>query len=48
MWWNFMSSSKGRIQRAKQDWSEGRYALVAGDVSRADPVAGRSLSVMKG
>ena len=25
---NFVSSSKQRIERAKQDWSEGRFALV--------------------
>src|SRR4051812_36064432 len=27
IWWNFVSSSKERIERAKQDWSEGRFPL---------------------
>jgi len=33
MSWNFVSSSNQRIERAKQDWSEGRFALVPGDES---------------
>jgi len=28
MWWNFVSSSKDRIERAKNDWSQGRFAAV--------------------
>ena len=28
IWWNFVSSSKERIEQAKQDWSEGRFAPV--------------------
>lgn len=31
MWWNFVSSSKDRIEQAKADWREGRFAKVAGD-----------------
>jgi redox-sensitive bicupin YhaK (pirin superfamily) len=31
MWWNFVSSSKERIERAKRDWKEGRFAKVVGD-----------------
>jgi redox-sensitive bicupin YhaK (pirin superfamily) len=31
LWWNFVSSSKERIERAKRDWSEGRFALVPGE-----------------
>jgi redox-sensitive bicupin YhaK (pirin superfamily) len=28
IWWNFVSSSKERIEQAKEDWREGRFALV--------------------
>jgi redox-sensitive bicupin YhaK (pirin superfamily) len=31
IWWNFVSSSKERIEQAKQEWREGRFAKVAGD-----------------
>ena len=31
IWWNFVSSSKDRIRAAKEDWKQGRYALVPGD-----------------
>lgn len=31
MWWNFVSSSKDRIERAKRDWSQGRFAAVPGE-----------------
>ena len=31
IWWNFVSSSKERIERAKRDWSEGRIGKVPGD-----------------
>jgi redox-sensitive bicupin YhaK (pirin superfamily) len=29
--WNFVSSSKSRIDQAKRDWKEGRFAKVPGD-----------------
>ncbi len=29
--WNFVSSSTARIERAKQDWREGRFPKVPGD-----------------
>jgi redox-sensitive bicupin YhaK (pirin superfamily) len=29
--WNFVSSSEARIERAKRDWREGRFAKVPGD-----------------
>ena len=32
MWWNFVSSSKERIELAKQDWLEGRFGQVPGEV----------------
>jgi hypothetical protein len=28
IWWNFVSSSKVRIEQAKADWKEGRFAPV--------------------
>jgi hypothetical protein len=31
VWWNFVSSSKERIERAKRDWTEGRFGKVPGD-----------------
>lgn len=31
MWWNFVSSSKERIEQAKQDWLEGRFGEVPGE-----------------
>jgi redox-sensitive bicupin YhaK (pirin superfamily) len=31
VWWNFVSSSQQRIERARQDWREGRFPKVPGD-----------------
>jgi hypothetical protein len=31
MWWNFVSSSRERIERAKDDWKAGRFGGVPGD-----------------
>ncbi len=31
IWWNFVSSSKERIEAAKQDWKMGRFDKVFGD-----------------
>ncbi len=31
IWWNFVSSSKDSIERAKADWREGRFAAVPGE-----------------
>jgi redox-sensitive bicupin YhaK (pirin superfamily) len=31
VWWNFVSSSKERIEQAKHDWTTGRFALPPGD-----------------
>lgn len=31
LWWNFVSSSKERIEQAKQDWLEGRFGTITGD-----------------
>jgi redox-sensitive bicupin YhaK (pirin superfamily) len=34
LWWNFVSSSRERIERAKADWREGRFGAVPGDPAR--------------
>ncbi len=31
IWWNFVSSSKERIERGKSDWRDGRFGKVPGD-----------------
>lgn len=31
LWWNFVASSKERIEAAKADWKAGRFPAVAGD-----------------
>jgi redox-sensitive bicupin YhaK (pirin superfamily) len=31
IWWNFVSSSQGRIEQAKRDWREQRFAPVPGE-----------------
>jgi len=40
IWWNFVSSSKERIEVAKRDWREGRFAKVAGDEVEYVPLPG--------
>jgi redox-sensitive bicupin YhaK (pirin superfamily) len=34
VWWNFVSSSRERIEQAKQDWREGRLGQVPGESER--------------
>ena len=31
LWWNFVSSSRERIEQAKRDWAESRFAPVVGE-----------------
>ena len=31
IWWNFVSSSKERLEQAKEDWRQQRYAAVPGE-----------------
>jgi redox-sensitive bicupin YhaK (pirin superfamily) len=31
IWWNFVSSSAERLERARQDWKLGRFAAVPGE-----------------
>jgi redox-sensitive bicupin YhaK (pirin superfamily) len=34
LWWNFVASSRERLERAKRDWAEGRFDAVPGDAER--------------
>ena len=38
IWWNFVSSSKERIDEAKNDWREGRFKIVPGDEQEFIPL----------
>lgn len=38
VWWNFVSSSKERIEQAKADWFEGRFPVVPGDADEFIPL----------
>lgn len=40
IWWNFVSSSKERIQQAREDWRSGRFDLVPGDEKEIIPLPG--------
>jgi|688.fasta_scaffold391361_2 redox-sensitive bicupin YhaK (pirin superfamily) len=31
IWWNFVSSDKERIERAKQEWKDGKFGTIPGD-----------------
>jgi len=31
IWWNFVSSSRDRIERAKQEWRDGKFGRIPGD-----------------
>jgi redox-sensitive bicupin YhaK (pirin superfamily) len=34
IWWNFVASSKDRIERAKADWREDRFGQIPGETER--------------
>jgi redox-sensitive bicupin YhaK (pirin superfamily) len=38
VWWNFVSSSRDRINQAKSDWREGRFDKVPGDEDEFIPI----------
>lgn len=38
VWWNFVSSSRERINQAKDDWRAGRFPLVPGDSEEFIPI----------
>ncbi len=41
VWWNFVSSSKDRIERAKEDWRSRRFPRVPGDEVELVPLPDR-------
>jgi redox-sensitive bicupin YhaK (pirin superfamily) len=41
IWWNFVSSSKERIERAKQEWKDGKFGLIPGDDQEFIPLPER-------
>ncbi|MBP6380190.1 MAG: pirin family protein [Sphingorhabdus sp.] len=38
VWWNFVSSSRDRINQAKDDWKAGRFPKVPGDEIESIPI----------
>ena len=38
IWWNFVSSSKERIEAAKEDWKRARFDIVPGDEKEFIPL----------
>ena len=38
IWWNFVSSSRERIEQAKQEWKTGRFDIVPGDEDEFIPL----------
>ena len=38
LWWNFVASSRERIEQAKADWAAGRYVPVPGDEQEFIPL----------
>ncbi len=44
-WWNFVSSSKARIEQAKEDWRAGRFPTVPGDEEEHIPLPERPNTV---
>ena len=38
VWWNFVSSSRERINQAKDDWRDGRFGKVPGDEDEFIPI----------
>ena len=45
VWWNFVSSSRDRIEQAKRDWMEGRFPKVPGDEAEWIPLPGQPNTV---
>jgi redox-sensitive bicupin YhaK (pirin superfamily) len=38
IWWNFVSSSKERIDQAKAEWRTGKFDIVPGDAEEFIPL----------
>ncbi|HEY6817262.1 MAG TPA: pirin family protein [Croceibacterium sp.] len=45
VYWNFVSSSRERIEQAKEDWKAGRFALVPGDEAEFIPLPDKPKTV---
>ena len=45
VWWNFVSSSRDRINQAKRDWKAGNFPLVPGDDEEFIPIPEIPLTV---
>ncbi len=45
VWWNFVSSSRDRIEAAKADWRAGRFPVVPGDAEESIPLPDRPKTV---
>ena len=45
VYWNFVSSSRERIEQAKEDWREGRFAKVPGDAEEFIPLPDKPKTV---
>jgi len=41
IWWNFVSSSKERIEQAKHEWRQGKFDIVPGDAEDFIPLPER-------
>ncbi|MEN0001677.1 MAG: pirin family protein [Pseudomonadota bacterium] len=40
IWWNFVSSSRERIEQAKEEWRSGKFDIVPGDTEEFIPLPG--------
>jgi redox-sensitive bicupin YhaK (pirin superfamily) len=40
IWWNFVSSSRERIEQAKEEWRQGKFDIVPGDAEEFIPLPG--------
>ena len=45
VWWNFVSSSRDRINQAKEDWRSNRFPVVPGDAEEFIPIPDVPLTV---
>lgn len=45
VWWNFVSSSRERIEQAKDDWLNHRFPLVPGDEEERIPLPDKPITV---
>jgi redox-sensitive bicupin YhaK (pirin superfamily) len=45
VWWNFVSSSRERINQAKADWRGGKFATVPGDDKEFIPIPDVPLTI---